>query len=88
MPSSNNGLENDSESEIMIEMESDRRLSNLTPMPSIKTEKCGCYTTVLLADDNPFNLMPLRVILEEKYSIYCDLVENGKEELDAYIQNY
>lgn len=40
---------------------------------------------MLLADDNPFNLMPLRVILEEKYSIYCDLVENGQEELDAYI---
>ena len=46
-------------------------------LSSVKIQGCGCRATILLADDNPFNLLPLRVILEENYSIYCDLVENG-----------
>jgi CheY-like chemotaxis protein len=41
----------------------------------------------LLADDNPFNLMPLRVILQENYQIECDLVENGIEEVEAFVKN-
>ena len=31
--------------------------------------------------------MPLRVILEEEYRIQCDLVENGVEEVSAFINN-
>lgn len=50
-------------------------------------ENACCTSTVLLADDNPFNLMPLRVILEEEYQIYCDLVENGLEEVQAFVRN-
>lgn len=43
---------------------------------------------MLLADDNPFNLMPLQCILLENYGIICDLVENGLEEVNAFISNY
>ena len=48
--------------------------------------KC-CKATVLLADDNPFNLMPLRVILNETFNILCDLVENGLEEVEIFKSN-
>ena len=54
------------------------------PTPPPNLQECGCRATVLLADDNPFNLMPLRVILEENYQVYCDLVENGLEEVEAF----
>jgi CheY-like chemotaxis protein len=50
----------------------------------LNDDECGCNATVLLADDNPFNLIPLRVLLEENYSIYCDLVENGKLEVESF----
>lgn len=48
---------------------------------------CGCKATVLLADDNPFNLMPLQCLLQESFGIECDLVENGEMEVNAFIEN-
>ena len=54
----------------------------------INSKPCRCSSTVLLADDNPFNLMPLQCILMENYGIICDLVENGMEEVNAFIADY
>jgi CheY-like chemotaxis protein len=58
------------------------------PSELLGSDNCGCTSTVLLADDNPFNLIPLKCILEENYDIACDLVENGVEEVNAFIKNY
>ena len=61
-------------------------LSSVVHSSTIK-EGCGCKSTVLLADDNPFNLIPLRYVLEHNYSIRCDLVENGFQEVEEFINN-
>ena len=38
---------------------------------------CGCKATVLLVDDVPFNLIPLRTILESEYKIDVNEAMDG-----------
>ena len=58
-----------SSSRIIIDSDSNRNNSDSSDQNS---NDCDCESTVLLADDNPFNLIPLRVILEDNYKIKCD----------------
>ena len=38
---------------------------------------CGCESTVLIVDDNFFNLLPLELILRETFGILTDKALNG-----------
>ena len=38
---------------------------------------CACKETVLLIDDNAFNLYPLIFCMEQEYGIYADIGEDG-----------
>ena len=38
-------------------------------------------------DDNPFNLMPLTMILETKLNIGVEKALNGAQAIEAYVQN-
>ncbi len=42
-------------------------LSNYSNLP--KKKECGCESTVLIVDDNFFNLLPLELILRETFGI-------------------
>jgi CheY-like chemotaxis protein len=49
--------------------------------------KCKCRATVLLVDDQPFNLIPLKMILKEKLNIKCDTGEDGMREVSMFELN-
>ncbi len=38
-----------------------------------------CKATVLIVDDNMFNLIPLELLLKIKFEIYVDMAMNGLE---------
>jgi CheY-like chemotaxis protein len=40
---------------------------------------CSCESTVLIVDDNFFNLLPLELILRETFGIQTDKALNGQE---------
>ena len=52
-----------------------------------KRQDCKCSATVLIVDDNPFNLMPLRMLLETKHDITVLEANNGQKALDIFIEN-
>jgi PleD family two-component response regulator len=49
--------------------------------------KCNCRATVLLVDDQPFNLIPLKMILKERMNIKCDFGEDGEKEVSMFEKN-
>ena len=58
---------------------------NLT---SIRKEKhCSCDSTVLIVDDNMFNLIPLELILKEMFGINVEKALNGQEAVNMYTKN-
>lgn len=50
-------------------------------------DKCCSQATVLLADDLVFNMIPLEQILKNTYGLTCDKAQDGKQELNMYIEN-
>lgn len=40
---------------------------------------CSCESTILIVDDNFFNLIPLELILRETFGIHTDKALNGQE---------
>jgi len=38
---------------------------------------CTCEATALIVDDNPFNLIPLKITLLDKHKIVCLEGEDG-----------
>ena len=48
---------------------------------------CQCDATVLVVEDNFYNVIPLRVLLKATYGIQIERAENGKLGVDAYEQN-
>jgi CheY-like chemotaxis protein len=46
--------------------------------------ECGCESTVLIVDDNVFNLIPLELLLGEMNHIYVDKAMNGKEAVKMF----
>ena len=39
--------------------------------------KCGCKATVLLVDDNEFNLLPLNMMLTTNFNLHVKKATNG-----------
>lgn len=48
---------------------------------------CNCQSTVLIVDDNMFNLIPLELILKEMFQIQVDKAFDGKEAVDKFSIN-
>ena len=42
---------------------------------------------MLIADDNPFNIMPLEMVLESMFDIAVDTAEDGDDEVDMFKAN-
>ena len=40
---------------------------------------CGCESSILIVDDNCFNLIPLEMILKKNFNLKCDKAMNGQE---------
>jgi hypothetical protein len=43
-----------------------------------KGRDCNCESTILIVDDNMFNLIPLELILTENFRIRIDKALNGQ----------
>ena len=41
-------------------------------MASMGRKTCKCESTVLIVDDNAFNLIPLEAIFDAEFSLKCD----------------
>jgi CheY-like chemotaxis protein len=52
-----------------------------------KEKTCSCESTVLIVDDNMFNLIPLELILKEMFQITVDRALNGQEALNMFQKN-
>ena len=48
---------------------------------------CKCKATVLLVDDQPFNLVPLKMMLRDRLKIKCDFGEDGMQEVSMFERN-
>ena len=53
--------------------------------PMIKHKKCSCFD-VLIADDNEFNLIALKLLLE-KFKLKVDQARNGEEAINKIVHN-
>lgn len=59
-------------------------------MERIKTEveqpKCDCQASVMIVDDNPFNLLPLKMLLGQ---LGIEVIEasNGAQAVEAFVNN-
>jgi len=49
------------------------------------SEQCCSQAEVLLVDDQPFNLMPLELIIQGKFHKKCDKAENGQIAVEMYL---
>ncbi len=43
-----------------------------------------CLETVILIDDNDYNLIPLKAMIQDKFRIKCTLFDNGFETVQCY----
>ena len=48
---------------------------------------CGCDATVLVVEDNYYNVLPLKMLLKSNYKLNIERAENGKLGVDAYERN-
>ena len=51
------------------------------------TRGCSCQSTVLIVDDNMFNIIPLEYILEDSFQIKSDKALNGLEAVNIFTRN-
>ena len=56
-------------------------------MLSQRAKPCQCEATILIVDDNMFNLIPLELILKEMFQLTCDKAMNGKDAVTMYTNN-
>ena len=49
--------------------------------------KCNCTKTILCVDDNPFNLIPLTMLLKTKLNIDCETANNGAQAVEKFTKN-
>lgn len=54
------------------------------PLQNSQKKECGCESTVLIVDDNFFNLVPLELILRETYQLQVDKAQNGLEAVNKF----
>ena len=51
---------------------SEEKKINLVPISD-----CSCQPSILIVDDNIFNMMPLKALMEEQFNLIPDTAENG-----------
>ena len=56
-------------------------------MAAMGKKSCKCESTVLIVDDNAFNLIPLEAIMEAEFNLKCDQANDGKEAFEMYRTN-
>ncbi|CDW84159.1 histidine kinase-dna gyrase b-and hsp90-like domain containing protein [Stylonychia lemnae] len=61
------------------------RLNQSNNRSNLKT--CSCESSVLIVDDNMFNLIPLELILRELFHIQVDKAMNGQEAVNLFQKN-
>lgn len=49
--------------------------------------KCSCKSTVLIVDDNEFNILPLNMLLQANHNIFSDKANNGEEAVKLFRRN-
>lgn len=55
-------------------------------MKSQNSASCDCQATVLIVDDNAFNLFPLEMMLRQ-LGLHSEKASGGKEAIDQFIAN-
>ncbi len=52
--------------------------------PAPTTTQCACYSrnTILIVDDNSFNIITIQTMIEYEFGLMCDKAFNGQEALD------
>ena len=63
------------------------QLDNLLLSAKSSEKACSCESTILIVDDNMFNLVPLEMILKEIFKITVDKAMNGQEAVIMFSQN-
>ena len=51
---------------------------------SKSSAKCDCIPRILVVDDTDFNIIPVRMLLQENYEIECDDACNGAVAVQMY----
>ena len=72
-----------------IKDETKKRIQKLKmeSVPSdVQTKKCDCKATVLIVDDNPFNLMPLNMLLKKEGLTVIE-AHNGAIAVEKFTEN-
>lgn len=54
---------------------------------SFRAKKCECEATIMCVDDNPFNLMPLTLLLKSKLNIKVIEALNGAQAVEKFVEN-
>ena len=57
-------------------------------MVTFEEKTCDCQSTILIVDDNMFNLIPLELILTEMLDVKVDKAMNGKEAIIMFSKNF
>jgi hypothetical protein len=50
----------------------------------IGTEPCKCFATVLIVEDNLYNVVPVKMILRQSYDIALERAANGLEGIQMF----
>ena len=73
--------------------ETKQRIEEATVMPLRRftgvreAPKCSCSKTILCVDDNPFNLVPLTMLLKNKLQLECETANNGAQAVEKFTEN-
>ena len=54
---------------------------------AVQKKRCSCKAEILIVDDNIFNLIPLRMMISEMFSLEVDQALNGLEAVVKFTKN-
>ena len=58
------------------------------PTPAIKKDgTCSCEATILVVEDNYYNVVPLKMLLRATYNLTIERADNGLLGVGAYERN-
>jgi PleD family two-component response regulator len=52
------------------------------------SRRCTCHATVLVVEDNQYNVMPVEMILKHNYGIDIDVATDGKSSVQMIKKNF
>ena len=82
--------ESSSESGYKVKNKKGKKPQQKAPSSAAKQDNnkgCSCQATVLVCEDNFYNVVPLKMILRTAYHIEIERAENGKLGAEAYERN-